>query len=56
MIFKALLFFYRMKDFVGKGPGALAQNVLAEVPNQLLSYMQQHNIRPGSAKPLESKR
>ena len=40
--------FVPFKKFVQKGPVALAQQVLAEVPNQLLKYMENHSITPNT--------
>lgn len=40
---------FRMRDFKGRDAQSsheLAQHVLAEVPTQLLLYMQQHRITP----------
>jgi len=38
--------FVPFKKFLQKGPVALAQQVLAEVPEQLLKYMETHKITP----------
>ena len=42
-----------MKDFVGRGgddvamlQARLAKEVLEEIPDQFLSFMQRHNIKP----------
>jgi hypothetical protein len=42
--------FVSFKDFVVAGGGALAQCVLAEIPAQLLQYMQQNAIKPNPKK------
>mmetsp|Transcript_26750 Transcript_26750/g.35145 ORF Transcript_26750/g.35145 Transcript_26750/m.35145 type:complete len:588 (+) Transcript_26750:60-1823(+) len=38
--------FVPIKQFLNRGPHALAKEVLEEVPNQLLSYMEVNNIPP----------
>ena len=47
--------FVPFRDFMKGGnfcenQAALAKEVLAEIPEQLLSFMTSHNIRPASAK------
>jgi hypothetical protein len=37
---------YSFKDHISKGVPAVAQQVLAEVPNQLLQYMAARGIMP----------
>jgi len=38
--------FVPYRDAASRGPAFLAQQVLAEIPNQFLKYMEQHNIVP----------
>lgn len=38
--------FVEFKDFITKGQNALAEEVLAEVPDQLVDYMMQNQIAP----------
>ncbi|CAM9116727.1 unnamed protein product, partial [Phaeothamnion confervicola] len=42
--------FVPMRDYLGSGPEALAKAVLAEVPKQVIEYMQQKRILPGASK------
>lgn len=42
--------FVPFTDFINKGPIALAEEVLREVPNQVLSYMNMKKIRPNKSK------
>ncbi|CAM9610675.1 unnamed protein product, partial [Sphacelaria rigidula] len=39
--------FVPMRDFSGKSPHALAKEVLAEIPGQVIDYMKANNIPPG---------
>ena len=43
--------FVPFNKFLQKGPVALAQSVLAEVPSQLLKYMENHKLVPNEAAP-----
>ena len=38
--------FVPFKTFMQKGPVALAQNILAEIPSQIIKYMELANIKP----------
>ena len=38
--------FCRYREFIHQSPRIIAQNVLEEIPDQFLSYMEQHNILP----------
>lgn len=38
--------FYRYRDAASRGAPVLAQQVLAEIPNQVLRYMELHKITP----------
>jgi len=38
--------FVEFKEFSNRGPQALAEEVLKEVPTQLVQYMMQHGIQP----------
>ncbi|CAN0115145.1 unnamed protein product, partial [Phaeothamnion confervicola] len=43
--------FVPMRDFLDKGPHAVAREVLAEVPGQILLYMKQNGVAPGRPVP-----
>ncbi|CAM9486288.1 unnamed protein product [Ectocarpus sp. 6 AP-2014] len=40
--------FVPMRDFAGKSPHALAKEVLAEIPAQVIEYMENNQIPPGN--------
>jgi len=42
--------FVPFNEFIQKGPIALAEEVLREIPNQILGYMKSKNIRPKKSK------
>jgi hypothetical protein len=42
--------FCRFKDFSTRGASLLAQQLLAEIPDQFLLYMRQHNITPNKVR------
>jgi len=43
--------FVPFKRFLQKGPVALAQTVLAEIPNQVIKYMETMKIKPNEPLP-----
>ena len=43
--------FVPFRKYASKGPEALAQHVLAEVPQQVISYMESQNILPNPPLP-----
>mmetsp|Transcript_12871 Transcript_12871/g.21390 ORF Transcript_12871/g.21390 Transcript_12871/m.21390 type:complete len:544 (-) Transcript_12871:514-2145(-) len=43
--------FVSFKEYILKGPGKLAEQVLAEVPTQVLLYMKQHALKANTPKP-----
>lgn len=52
--------FVPMRDFLGRGPqdhtriqAALAKEVLAEIPDQFLSYMKKMGFKPKDPPPLQ---
>jgi hypothetical protein len=38
--------FVKFQEFASQGPERLAQEVLAEIPDQFVSYMMSQNIKP----------